>query len=73
MANPDPNQSGIASWRFTKLPPGYRNTRALRVGLPEAMADRYDLMSKDERSRVVLLGFQALEQREAEGGQDAQS
>jgi|GEM_PF-2256484 len=73
MANPNPNQSGLASWRFTKLPPGYRNTRVLRVGLPEALADRYDLMTKDERSRVVLLGFQALEQMQGEAGQDAQS
>lgn len=60
MPNPNPNQSGIASHRFKELPPGQRNTRALRLSLSLEQADRWDALSKQERSSLVSW---ALEQK----------
>ena len=58
MPNPTPRTDQLEPTQFRKINPRERLTRAVRVRLSLELADRYDVLTLEQRSALVA---QALE------------
>lgn len=58
MPNPNPKTTQLEPTQFRKVNPNERLTRSVRVRLPLELADRYDTLTLEQRSALVVMALE---------------